>query len=865
MRTSNPPAPPPTNDALALVQQLFGLLGRGLAYWGRRTRQQPRIGLLYAVIWLPALFLLAQNAHQALALKLTPRFRPVEHTWPLTGMPWPPAILIGLVVVMLVVVFVDIWLVGAPTSQSAAALDATLDDLPARPVPPDTWAVGRVVTRTWQPDPGEWEFVLTEEIFTLTGQHLRVGLLVDAPPGGGKTSLILKPILHLCFRMNWAAVVFDVKGNNVAAGDRPDYDPTAFPFDVTIDFTNPAHSAKLNIAAGDNPRAIGEQWGEALLYDPNSQDQYFVGNAREAAGSLAAAHHRAYGRTPDFRGIITYLRTPDARKDLAEQLRKAGRGARSEEQLDLARIETLLAAKDADPIGRLDLALAPLARGEIADLLVTDDSGVRIWDLLQQRKRVRVILPVESHPYIAPIIGRLVLAQFTQAVLDGRCGPGELKVALIDEAHWFVTPSVAAGMAGARANGGCFVLAFQDTQQIHDPNLRAKIRAVSGNLVLFPGIVKEDADDFSGTFPAHERLFITHSQTSSSTSSSSRTSGSGSHTTGSSRNTGTGSSTSTSSASGDSQQVRERRDWLPAELRYLARPGRLVIERRDAAGNLTPPTVIAVDHALAAALRRNQEIGAALQRGMPAKGLPPVALIPAPVADAPAGSVAPPVALPHANPTQAAAPAPPDEQRAADRDSELPDVDIVSQRDGLLSGVDIVSQRDSAERQPEAESARNDGDLSAVIRQAAALLDDLEDTPPAPNMADAPVSAESGEPAKPWAGPPRERLDHLLQRNQIALAGLGDAFVETTGAPSAAPPATPTDDQAATLAQALQVERVEAEQWIAQAQAHGWPATALPALLAEVQADKNAKRKAAAFQRRIAANKPPVACSRSGA
>ncbi|MDQ2808016.1 MAG: hypothetical protein M3Z04_14065 [Chloroflexota bacterium] len=890
MMTPRPPAPPPANEALAVVQQVLGLLWRALRYLGRRTREQPLIGLLYFVTWGPGLLLLGQNAHQAIALKLTTPYHRVEAAWPLTGVPWPPPILLGLVAALIVPLFVDKWAERRMNHLRPPAISAALDALPGVAIPPDVWAVGKVVTRTWQPDPGEWTLAPTPDLFLLGGPHLRVGTLFIGPPGAGKTSLGLEPILYLCEREGWGTVVFDVKGDDVAPGKRPDYDPARHAFDVTIDFTHPARSAKLNIAAGRTPRAIGEAWGEALGFDPSSADQYFVGNARAAAGSLAAVHHRAWGTIPSFRRVLAYLRDPAARKDLATQLRKAGAGAKSDEALDLARIEQLLAAKDTDPLGRLDLALAPLARGEIADLLVTDDSGVRLWDLLNEGKRVRVILPVEKHPYIAPIIGRLVLAQFTAAVLDGTCGPGRHKVALVDEARHFITPTAVGGMAQARANGGCYVMAVQDLAQIADPTLRAQFRAVCGNVVLMPGLDKEDADTYSATFPSGERLFISHSTTSGSSTSRTDSTGSGSHHAGSSRQQSHGNSTASSAASGETRQVRERRDWLAGEIRYLPQ-GHFLIERRDDRGTMTPPTVVAVSHTLAAACRHDQQIGANLRGAPRPTGLPPIALIPAPTAGVPSSATpAPPAAPPLANPTPTAAPPllgvapatarlplPPavDPRAAEPNDLALPLPDPPG--DEVLDGT-YWGQAPSAADDPTQTAPVQEPSTAATERREPSGPSTLQ------NPASSPPSYHRSPTIPLWRGPrqrsravsrrPVPALPQLraTARNQPAPAAVTAAAAPIGPADSRRAPVQATDSSApgaaaalewltelaTMISTALQVDQSEAATWITAAVDHHWSAAMVLRLLAEVQADPNITRPAAIFKRRILANKPPV-------
>ncbi len=457
------------------------------------------------------------------------------------------------------------------------------------------------------------------------------------------------------------------------------------------------------------------------------------------------------------------------------------------------------------------MALAPLARGEIADLLVTDDSGARLWDLLDQGKRVRVILPVEKHPYIAPIIGRLVLAQFTAAVLDGTCGPGRHKVALVDEARHFITPTAVGGMAQARANGGCYVCAVQDLAQIADPTLRAQFRAVCGNVVLMPGLDKEDGDTYSATFPSGERLFISHSTTSGSSTSRTDSTGSGSHHTGSSRQQSHGNSTASSAASGETRQVRERRDWLAGEIRYLPQ-GHFLIERRDDRGTMTPPTVVAVSHTLAAACRRDQQIGASLRGPARPSGLPPIALIPAPAA-----VLSPPtVASSLANPIPAAVLPPPDAEPPAAGASHPP----------------LPPPAPPAVALPTPETLREEPEPPIEEPPGAEVTDEMSAQEPDPPGSASAAAATGPEP------PP-------------------SADTPVAAGPSA-PPNSSAPDLAVTLCTALLLDYSSAALLITQAYDQGWTNATIQALLTEVQADPRVTQPAAVFKRRILANKPPV-------
>src|SRR5579859_822639 len=638
-RTRKPQAPPVSTgeEVWQYVVMIRQAIWSVLRYWNRRRREQPKIGAFYAVVIPPVIFVLVQHLRLTVAGIFTDKWQALEPAWPLAK-PLTPQWLMGLGFVVVLTVAVDWW--------AAAQYKRQPDKLTMPPVRADEWILGWMVERTWNPDPGEWALQKTQQLFTLTAEHLRVHLLVVAPPGAGKTFNILNPILRLCRRLQATCIVFDVKGDPVKPDDKLDYNPAEF--DITIDFTRPAESTRLNLAASGDPREIGEQLGEALVYDPGADKSYFANLAKDALGGLWAAHVAAYKAHPTFRRILAYLRDEPSREDLLAELKRAGYTADSDELLDVERVKQLAESKNSDLLGNLDLALAPLARGEISQMLVTDASGVSIADLLQQGKRVRVILPVARYPRVAPIIGRLILAQYTNAVLDPACDRERLKAILVDEAHWFVTPAIASGMAQARGNFGAYVLAFQDLPQIANETLRDQIFAVAGNKLVMNGVVDYDGDKFSRLFGARERLYISRSRNISSGTSSSRSSGQAQHASGYGSQASHAASRSVSESSGESRQTRLRPDWLAAEIREMPQ-WHVLIERRDGQGGFTPPTLVAMDLDLQTAIRARQErlvapSGSALPPALAAKAAAPNGALPsAPVVKtATTGSALPP-------------------------------------------------------------------------------------------------------------------------------------------------------------------------------------------------------------------------------
>ncbi len=397
--TSTPqPATPATleQDAFVrVVEVMVNLTFRLLKYLGRRFAQDPFVGLAYLIVALPSAFLIVQDLRQVLAIASAPRFSMPAHIWPLSvPLPLPTIGLLALAICS-VVVF-DHW-----RSQRATRIAGHVEGSVAEhnnayvgidSVKIDEWVLGSSYTRNWNPDPGEFKLEPTDQLFKLTEEHLRTHLIVVAPTGSGKTRSVLEPALLMLKRTGASALVFDAKGD--------DFDPDQF--HLNFDLDDPMNSMKLNVWSGRTPREMGERLGEALVPEAgmgNLGKAYFTNNAKDAIASLVAAHHLAYGAMPNLKQLLAYLRKGDARQDLAGELHNVGLSDDSEELLDLQRINQLTEQKN-DALGSLDTALAPLARGEIADLLTTSDHGYSIEQLLQEPARVRFALPVG---YNAPV------------------------------------------------------------------------------------------------------------------------------------------------------------------------------------------------------------------------------------------------------------------------------------------------------------------------------------------------------------------------------------------------------------------------------------------------------------------------------
>ena len=215
--------------------------------------------------------------------------------------------------------------------------------------------------------------------------------------------------------------------------------------------------------------------------------QYFADNARNALMGLVMAYHRVNDRMPTLPHLLHYLRDGKSREQLAGIY-----PPRAEELFDLRRIDYLSEGRY-DVLGSLDAALQPLTRRPIVRMFAAPGEGYAIADLLRGPVRVCFTLPVGRYPRVARILGRLIVAQFTHAVLDPSVERRHYKFLVVDEAHNFVTPAFSAGMAQARSNRAGYILTFQDLAQLHNDTLAADLLSNAGIKIVMGGLGERDA------------------------------------------------------------------------------------------------------------------------------------------------------------------------------------------------------------------------------------------------------------------------------------------------------------------------------------------------------------------------------------
>jgi uncharacterized membrane protein YgcG len=458
------------------------------------------------------------------------------------------------------------------------------------------WLIGAATERKWQPDPGYFYQAKKQLPYSLNPDMLRTNLLIVAPPGSGKTSSVFRPLIAYLRSIGASAIFFDSKGK--------DFPPELF--DLNFDLSDPTNSIKINLFSGDTPAQAGERLGEALIVNLSDDKTYYVDVAKDSVSALVSAHHALFGLYPDLTDLLLYLSETDRINELADKVIALSQIDYKEKQkleAGLKRITQLLTNTKKDTLGSVNTALTPLTTSTAGELLVANPLETeKVWtveEMLAEPRLIRLALPVSENPRIAPIIGRIILTQFNFAVLSPNCNRKILKIAAVDEAHNFITASIAKGMAQARSNNAGFMLALQTLSQIPDDSVLDTIFAASGNKLVMAGVGDKDALRFSKTYGEIELPYVTHGMSkgsnagtsSGSTSNHSYSSGSGTASAGGGSSSSTNTNTSRTSSRTTSTQLKFRALFSPAEIRGLPQY-HAIIESSDAYGQRWSPVLI---------------------------------------------------------------------------------------------------------------------------------------------------------------------------------------------------------------------------------------------------------------------------------
>lgn len=472
--------------------------------------------------------------------------------------------------------------------------------------------LGQFVPRYWESDPGYFWFDKEAKPvpYWLNLNILRTGLIIVAPQGSGKTASIFKPLRNFMERSGSMGIFYDVKSSENTNGTGTDFPANLF--NLNFDAAR-SDSIKLNVFSGQTPAQAGERLAEALIPDLGGDKAYFSNNAKSAMATIVACYHAIYKVFPTLVQILSFLSDTETLEDLNGQLTLRLGKTNFQEAFRLStllrRVINLSENKSTDTLGSLATALDPLITDVAARLLVTnpEPGAFSIEELLKEPRLVRLALPVANNPRIYPIIGRLVLAQFTYAVLSPECNRSIFKLIAVDEARFFITDNVANGMAQARSNNAGFALSFQTLTQVRDETLLDNIFANAGSKLVMGKVSDKDAERYSRLFGTIELPYVSHSHNQNqginrnSGSSYSRglefemmSTGTTGHESRSTRSTNSGRSTSTGSSQGTNLSTKPRRRFLDSEVRELEQR-HAIIESSDDQGRQWFAQVVNMD------------------------------------------------------------------------------------------------------------------------------------------------------------------------------------------------------------------------------------------------------------------------------
>ncbi|WP_245880743.1 ATP-binding protein [Streptomyces zhaozhouensis] len=396
---------------------------------------------------------------------------------------------------------------------------------------------------------------------------LGTSLLAVGPPGSGKTGRVVRPVVEsLCLQaLTGQAAVVAV--GSAASGLGPDA-----AFDIVVRVGDPAgtHQLALYGAATDTDEAA-TLLAEALLGGTPAETR----DASAALVQLIGPYHAAYGRLPGVPELRAMLDgAPALLATLREDLALAGA---HDQQRELDARERASTRLD-DPGKPLADRLAVLDRAGFSA-----GSGTRTFSMatLTHPLRVRVDLPATGHAEAGRIITRLLLAQFTTAVVN-RPDRSLFATLVLDDATAAVTAGTVRGLAQLRAANAGAVLALRTLDDVPS-ELRAGLLGAVGCRMVFAGVTTWDAEHFAHVWGTAwtEDQDITRTPD--------RTGGIVRKTVRGVRRLFTGRDTTT-----DSVTVRkvERQRWSASELAHRVPPRHAVLSTTSAAGEPGPPVLV---------------------------------------------------------------------------------------------------------------------------------------------------------------------------------------------------------------------------------------------------------------------------------
>ncbi|MEU9761659.1 ATP/GTP-binding protein [Streptomyces sp. NPDC047985] len=319
---------------------------------------------------------------------------------------------------------------------------------------------------------------------------LGTSLLAVGPPGAGKTTGLVRPVVETLAlqALTGEAAVLAVGAAGTPLGPDDAYD-------VVVRIGDPSSVHDFDLYGGStDPDEAAATLAEGLAGDVPELDGR---RAALALGQLLGPYRTVHGHFPPVPELRELLAGDETALGGLRRALEAGGHAAMLRELD-ARIRQ--AGAGGDPASVLADRVALLDRPAFAGFFATGEDArpFSLRALGQHPLRVRIDLPERAHAAASRVLARLVLAQFN-AMAETRADRSVFACLVLDDATHTITARTVQGLRGLRPLNAGAVLALRTIDDVPE-GLHASLLGAVGCGMIFSGVTTWDGKRFAETW-----------------------------------------------------------------------------------------------------------------------------------------------------------------------------------------------------------------------------------------------------------------------------------------------------------------------------------------------------------------------------